>query len=205
MIVIVDYGVGNLGSMQNMLKKLGMACSISSDPDEVREAQKIILPGVGAFDTCAEKLQQSGLVPVLNEKVLQQKTPVLGVCVGMQMLTAGSEEGELPGLGWVPGRVVKFSPERLTSGLKLPHMGWTDVHPVKPSRLVSEMYEEPRFYFVHSYHALLSSPHDVLLEAEYGYTFTAALERENILGVQFHPEKSHKFGMQLLENFGKYY
>ena len=203
MLVIIDYGVGNLHSIKNMLEKVGSDAVISSDEGIIRGADKLILPGVGAFDTCADKLRQSGLIPALNEKVLQQKTPVLGVCVGMQLLTEGSEEGKLPGLGWIRGRVVKFKQEQLSPGLKIPHMGWTDVKLNKPSRLFEDMYEEPRFYFVHSYHPELTDPDDALVKADYGYTFVAGMEHENIMGVQFHPEKSHKFGMKLLANFMK--
>jgi glutamine amidotransferase len=205
MNVIVDYGVGNLASIRNMFKKVNAEAIISSAEDIIRSATRLILPGVGAFDTCAGKLQQSGLVQVLNQKVLEDKTPVLGVCVGMQLLTDGSEEGELPGLGWIRGRVVKFRQEQLSAGLKIPHMGWTDVVLSKPSRLFNDMHADPRFYFVHSYYPQLAAREDVLVEAGYGYTFTAGMEHENIMGVQFHPEKSHKFGMKLLENFVTYY
>lgn len=201
MIVIVDYGVGNLASIRNMFKKIGADAEISSDPAVIRDAKKLILPGVGAFDTCAQKLADSGLIPVLNEQVLTKKTPVLGVCVGMQLLFAGSEEGVLPGLSWIGGRVIKFRPEQLPAGLKIPHMGWTDVNLKKPSKLFEPMHDEPRFYFVHSYYASATHPEDILVDADYGIRFTAAVERENIMGVQFHPEKSHKFGMQLLANF----
>jgi len=205
MLVIVDYGVGNLSSIRNMLKKVGYDAVISSDEDVISDAEKLILPGVGAFDACAKKLQESGLVDMLNKKVLEGKTPVLGVCVGMQLLTEGSEEGVLPGLGWIRGRVVKFRQQQLPAGLKIPHMGWTDVILNKPSRLFLDMQEEPRFYFVHSYHPQLVNAEDVLVSANYGYTFEAGMERENIMGVQFHPEKSHKFGMKLLANFVKNY
>lgn len=205
LLTIVDYGVGNLGSMKNMLKKAGCEALISSRDTDILNADKLILPGVGAFDTCVEKLQQSGLLDVINKKVLEQKVPVLGVCVGMQLLTEGSEEGVLPGLGWVKGRVVKFKQEKLPAGLKVPHMGWTNVTLNKASPLFEDMYEEPRFYFVHSYHAETDDKNDALLLADYGYSFVAAVEHENIIGVQFHPEKSHKFGMKLLSNFVKNY
>ncbi|MBS1659708.1 MAG: imidazole glycerol phosphate synthase subunit HisH [Bacteroidetes bacterium] len=201
MIAIVDYGVGNLASIMNMLKKAGVDAIVTSDPVLIESAAKLILPGVGAFDTCAGKLQESGLLPLLNKKVLEDKTPVLGVCVGMQLLLEGSEEGELPGLGWIKGRVVKFRPEMLPAGYKIPHMGWTDVILSKPSRLFEGMYEEPRFYFVHSYYAQPVNPEDILVRADYGPPFTAGMENNNIMGVQFHPEKSHKFGMKLLSNF----
>lgn len=205
MLFIVDYGVGNLASIKNMLKKIGVDAEISGKEIEIGSADKLILPGVGAFDTCVMKLQQSGLQEVLNEKVLAHKTPVLGICVGMQLLLSGSEEGVLPGLEWVAGKNVKFSQEHMPPGTKIPHMGWTDVLPAKSSRLLMPLYEDTRYYFVHSYHAKLESESDALLYADYGYRFAAAVEKDNILGVQFHPEKSHKFGMQLLENFVKNY
>jgi imidazole glycerol-phosphate synthase subunit HisH len=201
MLTIVDYGVGNLASMQNMLKRIGIPSLISSQKMDVEAANKLILPGVGAFDTCAEKLQQSGLVNTLNRKVLQEKIPVLGVCVGLQLLLEESEEGKLPGLGWIKGKIVKFKQEQLPKGTKIPHMGWTDVSLGKRSKLFDSMHEDLRFYFVHSYHAQLSDESDALLYADYGYRFVAGVERANIMGVQFHPEKSHKFGMKLLGNF----
>lgn len=205
MLTIVDYGVGNLASIKNILKKIGVQSEISSDETTIAAADKLILPGVGAFDTCAQKLEESGLLTTLHEKVLNQKIPVLGVCVGMQLLTEGSEEGILPGLGWIKGQVVKFKKTQLPEGFKIPHMGWTDVTVSKPSKLFENMYDDPRFYFVHSYHAQLTNNEDEVIRAKYGYPFTAGIEYENILGVQFHPEKSHKFGMKLLENFVKNY
>lgn len=205
MLIIVDYGVGNLASMKNMFRKIGVTAEISADPVLIEQAEKLILPGVGAFDTCASKLQESGLIPLLNEKALQQKVPVLGVCVGQQLLTSGSEEGKLPGLNWIPGKVIRFRDEALPPGTKIPHMGWTDVVPDPQSPLFEGLREEARFYFVHSYHAVAEQEADVLVRATYGYTFAAGLARENILGVQFHPEKSHRFGMKLLENFVKHY
>jgi imidazole glycerol-phosphate synthase subunit HisH len=204
MLVIADYGVGNLASIKNMLKKAGFDALISSNESDILEADKLILPGVGAFNTCAGKLQESGLIKALNIKALEEKIPVLGICVGLQLLFSGSEEGELPGLGWVEGKVVKFKP-KLLNGLKVPHMGWTEVQLNKPSQLFIEMYEEPRFYFVHSFYPEIKNPDDVLLFADYGYPFVAAVQHENIMGVQFHPEKSHKFGLKLLENFMKFF
>ena len=205
MLTIVNYGVGNLASIQNMLKKIGVPSQISDKGKVIQEATQLILPGVGAFDTCVEKLESSGLLPILNKKVKEDKIPVLGVCVGMQLLMEGSEEGLRPGLGWIKGKIVKFKDELKLAGLKIPHMGWSDVKASKESRLFTDMYEYPRFYFVHSYHPELKDPSDALVHAEYGYRFVAAVERENILGVQFHPEKSHKFGMKLLNNFSAHY
>ena len=201
MVTIVDYGVGNLASIQNMLRRIGAESIISSNAEEILNSEKLILPGVGAFDSCAEKLQNSGLVEALNQKVLLRKVPVLGICVGMQLLTAGSEEGVLPGLGWIKGRVVKFKQPKRGPEIKVPHMGWTDVQLNKPSALFKDMYDEPRFYFVHSYYPEVDDVADVLVYANYGYQFVAGMEHDNIMGVQFHPEKSHKYGMKLLENF----
>lgn len=201
MITIVDYGVGNLASIKNMLARSGVEATISENQADLLSASHLILPGVGAFDTCAEKLRNSGLIETLNKKVLLEKTPVLGVCVGLQLILERSEEGKLPGLGWVKGKVIKFNANHLPSGTKIPHMGWADVIINKPSALFSSMPEDPRFYFVHSYHAQLMDESDALLYANYGYRFVAGIERGNIMGVQFHPEKSHKYGMQMLLNF----
>ena len=200
MIVIIDYGVGNLASIKNMLNKIGVHVLVSSQESDVFAAERLILPGVGAFDTCVEKLRNSDLISVLEQQVLQKKTPILGLCVGMQLLLEGSEEGRLPGLGWIKGKNIKFRKHEMTSDLKVPHMGWTDVEPANPSKLL-EGIADPRFYFVHSYHAQLANPEDGSIRAWYGYPFIAGVTRENILGVQFHPEKSHKFGMKLFENF----
>jgi glutamine amidotransferase len=183
-----------------MLHKAGFDSKVSRDEAVIASADKLILPGVGAFDACASKLRQSGLVSVLEEKVLRQKTSLLGICVGLQLLMEHSEEGTEPGLGWMKGSVVRFDAARMPAGVKIPHMGWTDVHPARPSALLNGL-DEPRFYFVHSYHVLPSHQEDVLLTADYGYPFAAALESGNLMGVQFHPEKSHRFGMQLLTNF----
>lgn len=205
MVTIIDYGVGNLSSIKNMLKKIGVESEVSSDPKVLTSAEKIILPGVGAFDTCAKKLKASGLLEVLNKKVLGERIPVLGVCVGMQLLMNGSEEGVLPGLGWIKGRNVKFRKQDMSSELKIPHMGWSDVRLHNSSRLFEGLKEEARFYFVHSFHALLDEECDAMVYASHGYSFVAGVEKENILGVQFHPEKSHKFGMMLLANFAALY
>ena len=205
MIAIVDYGVGNLASIKNILKKIGVESFIASTAEEIAIADKLILPGVGAFDTCVQKLQQTGFIPLLNKKAKEEKIPILGICVGMQLLFSSSEEGVLPGLDWIKGKNVRFKPELFNEPLKVPHMGWTDVVAAKDSPLLKGMYLEPRFYFVHSYHASVENESDSLLLANYGYNFTAAVEHNNIIGVQFHPEKSHKFGMKLLENFAHNY
>lgn len=205
MITIIDYGIGNLLSIKNMLKRIGVEAIITKSIEELKKAEKIILPGVGSYDYGMEQLTQSNLIPTLNEKVLTQKTPILGICLGVQLLTEGSEEGTLRGLGWVRGKTVAFDKSKLASNQKIPHMGWTDVYAFEKSKLFTGMYDEARFYFVHSYHLELTDEKDCLVKAKYGYEFAAGIEQENILGVQFHPEKSHKFGMKILENFITHY
>jgi glutamine amidotransferase len=200
-ITIIDYGVGNLGSIQNMLKKLGAQSEIASDVGAIERATKIILPGVGAFDAGMAQLIQSGLRPSLDTAVLQRGVPVAGICLGMQLMTEGSEEGTLPGLGWVPARTIRFVPSP-NETMIIPHMGWSIVTKAKQSPALDLLDDESRFYFMHSYHVDCSNRDDVLLTAQYGsIRFDAAFERKNILGFQFHPEKSHRFGMTLLKAF----
>jgi glutamine amidotransferase len=203
MITIVDYGVGNLGSILNMLKKVGAKAQTSSDPAVLRQAEKLILPGVGAFDAGMKKLNEIGLVPVLNELVLEKKVPVIGLCLGMQLLTKSSEEGAEAGLGWIDAQTVrfKFGPEN--AHLKVPHMGWNTLEICRPHPLVADLGPESRFYFVHSYHVVCADEMDVVAYTDYGYPLAAVIARGNIMGAQFHPEKSHKFGMQLLKNFAE--
>jgi glutamine amidotransferase len=204
MITIIDYKTGNLGSIQNILKKIGENSVITSDKDEISEATKIILPGVGAFDTGMRNLAELDLIDVLNRKVMIEKTPVLGICLGMQLLSKGSEEGSLPGLSWIDGFTERFRFSD-TIEYKIPHMGWNFIREHKPSRLFENMYPDPRFYFVHSYFFRANDHDDILTSTTYEIEFTSAVERGNILGVQFHPEKSHKFGMRLLKNFVDHY
>jgi glutamine amidotransferase len=200
-VTIIDYGVGNLGSIQNMLKKLGAQSEITSDANAVERATKIILPGVGAFDAGMTQLNQTGLRAPLDTAVLHKKVPVAGICLGMQLMTEGSEEGALPGLGWVSGKTMRFVPSP-NEIMKIPHMGWSLVTKPKSSPVLDLLEDEARFYFVHSYHVACSNREDVLLTAQYGSVqFDAAFEHENILGFQFHPEKSHRFGMTLLKAF----
>jgi glutamine amidotransferase len=202
MIVVVDYGIGNLGSIANMLRKIGADAVISSAAADIQKADKLILPGVGAFDNGMRNLHDRGLLPVLHERVHEAQVPVLGICLGMQLMTKNSEEGTLPGLGWIDAKTVrfKFAPQMK---LKVPHMGWNTITQKKESSLFSEMHPEPRFYFVHSYHAACERSEDVLAVTPYGYDFVSAFQRGNIAGVQFHPEKSHRFGMRLLKNFAE--
>ncbi|WP_202882174.1 imidazole glycerol phosphate synthase subunit HisH [Candidatus Manganitrophus noduliformans] len=200
-IVIVDYGMGNVGSIQNMLKHLGVESVISSQISEIQSADKLILSGVGAFDTAVKNIHERNLLPALNHRVLKEKKPVLGICLGMQLLTQRSEEGKLAGLGWIEGETIRFKLDG-SQKLKVPHMGWNPVAVQKESPLFQEMPAEPRFYFVHSYHVVCKKE-DALCTTHHGYDFVSAVEKENIYGTQFHPEKSHKFGLQLLKNFAE--
>jgi glutamine amidotransferase len=199
MIAVIDYDVGNLAAVANMFKRLGVNCEITSDPDRVRQAARIVLPGNGAFDACMRGLHASGLVPLLEERVLVHKIPLLGICVGAQMLGRGSEEGSEKGLGWIDMEVKRF-PE--IPGLLIPHMGWCSVaRPSSAVPLLESIDPDARFYFVHSYFMQVAKSEQVLLKAHYGIEFTAAVQVENIVGVQFHPEKSHRYGKQLLSQF----
>ncbi len=202
MITIVDYGMGNLGSIKNMLKKIGVPALISSDPTDIKAAEKLILPGVGAFENGMKNLNERGLIDILNEKVRIEKTPVLGICLGMQLLSNSSQEGTLHGLGWLDAATKKFDFTDLHNpALKIPHMGWNTVEIKKNHALFANMPPEIRFYFVHSYYVDCKNPDHELTHTVHGITFTSAVAVENICGVQFHPEKSHKFGMKLLANF----
>jgi glutamine amidotransferase len=199
MIVIIDYAAGNPASIRNMLRKAGTTAIISSDKAVLAQATKLILPGVGAFDHGMVNLKNSGLIDTLNQKVLLEKTPFLGICLGMQLLANSSEEGAEKGLGWIDATSVMF---RLPDNrLKIPHMGWNYLTSNKESRLLENSYPESRFYFVHSYYFKCNHPEDILCTTEYGFPFTSAVEKGNIAGVQFHPEKSHKYGIRLLQNF----
>jgi len=200
MITIVDYGMGNLGSVVNMLRLVNVEIEVSSDPKHIAKASRILLPGVGAFDPAMEKIDALGIREVLDEKVLCERVPILGICLGMQLLTRGSEEGKRPGLGWIPAYTRRF-PSDL--GLKVPHMGWNTAERMRPCSLTERLDDEMRFYFVHSYCVQTDEPQDTVLKTFYGIEFAAAVQRGNIMGAQFHPEKSHRFGMQLLRNFAE--
>lgn len=205
MISIVDYGMGNLGSIANMLRYIGKSCEITSDPEQLYKAEKLILPGVGAFDSAMQNICNSGLRDALDDVALRRKVPVLGICLGMQLLTKGSEEGVLPGLNWIDAHTLSFR-GRVSNQYKVPHMGWNVVRAWQAdSPLLKGLYneDEVRFYFVHSYFVKATHKSDNLLSSEYGLTFDAAINRDNIFGVQFHPEKSHRFGMTLLKNFAE--
>lgn len=202
MISIIDYGMGNLGSISNMFRRIGVASEITGDKDKIAAAKKILLPGVGSFDAAIERIHSKGLKSLLDKKALDEKVPVLGICLGMQLLTDSSEEGELPGLGWITAKTTKFSFDK-GSRLKVPHMGWSRVYEKNKSMLTKDLPAEPRFYFVHSYYVKAADEQHVLATTIHGIEFHSIIQKENIFGAQFHPEKSHKFGMKLLENFAR--
>lgn len=197
MITIVDYGMGNIGSVANMIRHVGGESRITSDPAAVAQADKLILPGVGHFDAGMSALRATGLADAVKAAA-GRSALLLGICLGMQLLLEESEEGGSQGLGLVPGRARRLA---LNGRLRVPHMGWAPVTPVRPSRLFAPASEEQRFYFVHSYHAHCTRAEDVVGVTEYGQPFVSAFERGNIMGVQFHPEKSHRFGMTLFRRY----
>lgn len=199
-ITIINLNLGNIGSIYNMLKKIGITPKISSHSRDIEAADKLIIPGVGSFDSGVESLETTGLSAILHEKVITQKTPLLGICLGMQLLTKSSEEGRLPGLGWIDGTTVRFNFNSPQKTLKIPHMGWNTINVTRKNPLFEGLEDNSRFYFVHSYH--VQSPEEYsLTKTHHGYDFLSAINKNNIWGVQFHPEKSHKFGMTLLKNF----
>jgi glutamine amidotransferase len=200
MVHIIDYGAGNLGSILNMMKRIGSEAFLVSNPKDLVDATKIILPGVGHFDHGMKELNNSGMVELLNEKVLNEKVPILGICLGAQMMCKGSEEGSLEGLSWFDAEVNKFNFDN-ANNLRVPHMGWNYVKQMKNSVLAENMPDDSRFYFVHSYHIVANEESDVLFKTNYGYDFASGLQHQNRFACQFHPEKSHKFGIQMFKNF----
>lgn len=200
MIAIINYGLGNLASIKNMCKRLGIDATITNDKNEIAAADRLLLPGVGHFKRGMQNLKDSGLVDLLHDQVLAEKKPILGICLGAQLLTHHSEEGNVDGLGWVDAKTVNFDRTKLDR-LPVPHMGWSDINVVNSDQLLKNIPEEPRYYFVHSYHFLFENTNEVTATCNYGYEFACAFNKENIFGAQFHPEKSHKYGMKVLENF----
>ena len=191
--------MGNLGSMLNMFKRIGVKASIEADPEVIRSAERLVLPGVGAFDAAMARINAvPGLLEVLRNKALTERIPVLGVCLGMQLLTRSSEEGVLAGLDWIPGSTQRFPRQ---DGLKVPHMGWNIASLTTPNALTKGVAPQSRYYFVHTYCVQVDDPSFSLMRTHYGLDFEAAISRDNIHGVQFHPEKSHRFGLQILTNF----
>lgn len=202
MIHIVDYGVGNIHAFINLFKRIGVDVRRACSPGELAGATRLVLPGVGHFDHAMRRLNNSGMRPRLEELVLESKVPVVGICVGMQMLAQGSDEGVLPGLNWIPGRVRSFANRPESSNLPMPHMGWNEVQPKEGARLFSRGFDQvPQFYFLHSYYFDAQEEGDVAATAHYGIDFNAVVARGHIHGVQCHPEKSHHWGEQLLKNF----
>ncbi|OGV37085.1 MAG: imidazole glycerol phosphate synthase, glutamine amidotransferase subunit [Lentisphaerae bacterium GWF2_49_21] len=199
MIVIVDYGMGNIRSIQYKLQKNKIDSKVSSIPSDILSADKLIMPGVGHFKTGMENLRKFNLVEALNRKVLDEKTPVLGICLGIQLFTNFSEEGNCEGLKWIDADTRKFRLDGL--GLSIPHVGWNTIRTRNPSTLFTGMPEDKKYYFTHSYHLVCKDESDILAESQYGYSFVAAIQKGNIYGTQFHPEKSHREGMKVLLNF----
>ncbi len=200
MITIIDYGMGNIASIQKMLKKIGYDSELTNNKERILNSQKIILPGVGAFDYGMKNLKDQDLIQVLRYKAIEKKTPFLGICLGMQLLGKSSEEGQEEGLSLIDFNTIKFKFDNVK--LKIPHMGWNYIEYNSDSKLFKDMYEEARYYFVHSYYVENNDSYTIA-RANYGFDFSAAVRKDNILGVQFHPEKSHKFGMRLLKNFAE--
>ncbi len=203
MIAIIDYGLGNVKAFAHVYKNLNIPFIIAQKPDDLLNAAKIILPGVGAFDHAMERLNASGMRESLDDIVLRKNMPVLGICVGMQMLANFSEEGKLPGLKWIDGEVKKFISPAVNDSFYIPHMGWNNISPIQSNKLLNGLDENSRFYFLHSYYFHCSSPETSLAVTNYGIRFSCVVNKKNIYGVQFHPEKSHQWGIQLLKNFAE--
>jgi glutamine amidotransferase len=203
MIVIVNYGLGNVQAIANIYRRLGLPVRIAGTAEELADAPKIILPGVGAFDWAMTRLNESGMREVIDDLVLGKGRPVLGICVGMQMMTERSDEGVLPGLGWIAGEVRKFDESLTTSTSPLPHMGWNDVQPTGYDSLFRGLEADPRFYFLHSYYVAPRRDADILAVTQYQLGFASAVRAGNVFGAQFHPEKSHGWGIRLLQNFAE--
>lgn len=199
MIIIVDYGMGNLRSVSKAFERINVRAEVSNDVEHILKAEKIVLPGVGHFKKGIESLIKTGLAEVLNRKVIQEKVPILGICLGMQLMTDFSEEGNVPGFGWIKAKTNKFTFS--TNGLKIPHIGWNSISIKKENKLLAGLNEEDLFYFVHSYFVSCENGEDILSETNYGNDFVSAISKDNIYGCQFHPEKSHDAGLHLLRNF----
>ena len=203
MITVIDYGLGNVLAFVNAYSRLNIPVAVAKSANDLVNATKLVLPGVGSFDNAMQQLDQSGMRQPVEQLVLQNAMPVLGICVGMQMLAKCSDEGELPGLGWIDSKVKKFDLSAMPPGTNLPHMGWNDVKPVVDGGLFKGMEQDARFYFLHSFYFECYQQPNVLAVTDYGGQFSCAVRRDNVYGVQFHPEKSHHFGSQLLKNFAE--
>ena len=203
MITLIDYGVGNIFAFQNVYKRLDIPTKIAKTHKDLSDAKKLILPGVGSFDYAMGQLNASGMREKLDELVLEKKVPVIGICVGMQMMGNRSDEGKLEGLKWIDSEILKFDESLIEQRTKLPHMGWNDVTPVKNHPLFIGLDKEAIFYFLHSFYFNCNNPADSIAVSDYGLSFSSAVNKHNIYGIQFHPEKSHQYGEKLLHNFAK--
>lgn len=201
MITLIDYGVGNIFAFQNVYKRLNIPTKIAKTQKDLLDAKKLILPGVGSFDYAMEQLNASGMRAKLDELVLEKKIPVIGICVGMQMMGNRSDEGKLEGLKWIDSEILKFDESLIQQRTKLPHMGWNDVAPVNNHPLFIGLEKEAIFYFLHSFYFRCKNETESIAVSNYGISFSSAVHRENIYGIQFHPEKSHQYGEKLLHNF----
>lgn len=200
MLVVVDYGMGNLRSVLSKLRRLKVEAIVSGDPTDVAAATRLLLPGVGAFGAGMRNLADRGLLDVLNTRVLEDGVPVLGICLGFQLLTQHSEEGDVAGLGWIDGETRRFDSDL---GIRVPHAGWNAVEVARDNGLWRDVPDDERFYFTHSYYVTCNRPEDAIGTTHYGTDFVAAVQRDNVYGTQFHPEKSHRQGLQILENFSQ--
>lgn len=203
MITIIDYGLGNIRAFRNVYERLNIPVNIARQPSDFSGATKLILPGVGAFDYAMSQFNLSGMKEKVENLVLNHRMPILGICVGMQMMANSSEEGMLPGLGWIEGKVKKFNPDSIRYKTRLPHMGWNSIKKRKKDNLLSQLDDDSKFYFLHSYYFECEDEKNILCETEYGIKYSSAVNKDNIYGVQFHPEKSHSNGVQLLLNFSR--
>jgi glutamine amidotransferase len=203
MITLIDYGVGNLFAFQNVYKRLDIPTRIAKTQDDLVGAKKLILPGVGSFDYAMGQLNASGMRRKLDELVLEKKIPIIGICVGMQIMGNRSDEGKFEGLKWIDSEILKFDESLIQHRTKLPHMGWNDVAPVKNHPLFEGLEKEAIFYFLHSFYFKCNNPKDIIAVSDYGLSFSSAVNKDNIYGIQFHPEKSHQYGQKLLHNFAK--
>lgn len=201
MITIVDYGLGNIRAFTNVYERLNIKTRIAHKASDISDASKIILPGVGSFDHAMNLLNDSGMREELDKQVLTNKIPVVGICLGMQIMAHSSDEGLLPGLGWIDGEVKLFDSKTIPYKTRMPHMGWNSIKPEKESKILSKLNEQSRFYFLHSYYFVCNKIENILTSTKYGITYTSAINHDNIFGIQYHPEKSHSNGIQLLKNF----
>jgi len=201
MITIIDYGLGNIRAFVNVYERLNIKTKVAHTAEDIKGASKIILPGVGAFDYAMSQLNASGMRDELEKQVLENKIPIVGICVGMQILAKSSDEGNLPGLGWIDGEVKIFDTSFIPYKTRLPHMGWNSINPVNENPLLVGINNESRFYFLHSYYFVCNRTEEVIATTTYGIHYASAVNKENIFGIQFHPEKSHSNGIQLLHNF----